>query len=111
MSRGLTLKLSDVAGFGKQARLFSGRPIMITGTMTHVRDFYYYNGKKVELKSCEMSLESVFSQIKRVTDESGIVIAERLNPRAALISTGKGNSKKIKRLQQEFVQQLVEIAN
>ena len=88
MSKGLMLKQSDAERLGKQAKLFSGRPIMINGTMTHVRDFYYHNGRKIEVKSCEMSLDSVFPQIKRVLDDSGIVIAERLNPRAALISTG-----------------------
>jgi hypothetical protein len=44
-------------------------------------------------------------------DESGIVIAERLNPRVALISTGKGKSKKLKKIDPNFVQELVTLGN
>lgn len=111
MSKGMMLKQSDVERLGKQAKLFSGRPIIITGNMTHVRDFYYHNGRRIELKSCEMSLESVFPQIKRVMDDSGIVIAERLNPRAGLISTGKGKCKKLKKIDEKFVKELSKIGN
>lgn len=111
MSKGMMLKQSDVERLGKQAKLFSGRPIMINGTMTHVRDFYYHNGRKIEVKSCEMSLDSVFPQIKRVLDDSGIVIAERLNQRAALISTGKGKCKQLKKIDEKFVKELAKISN
>lgn len=111
MGKGLMLKQSDVERLGKQAKLFSGRPIVIDGNRTFVKDFYYHNGRRVEVTSCDMPLESVFHEISRVVDESGIVIAERLNPRAALISTGKGKAKKLKEIDSKFVRELATLGS
>lgn len=79
--------------------------------MTFVKDFYYHKGRRVEVKGCEMPLESVFTEISRVMDESGIVIAERLNPRTALISTGKGKSKELKKIDTNFVKELATLGS
>lgn len=111
MAKGMTLKQADVSRLGSTAKFFTGRPIVIDGNTTFVKDFYYHKGRRVEVKGCEMPLESVFHEISRVMDESGIVIAERLNPRAALISTGKGKSKKLKKIDTNFVQELVTLGN
>lgn len=96
MSIGLRMGKKDVGRLGNCVQLFSGEKYYRDGDNWVQEKKLRYDGCALKLRCNCRKLDHLFSEIRCVYDESGIKIAERLNERCELLSTGKGKSKRIR---------------
>lgn len=95
MSKGLRMGKDDVGRLGCCVQLFSGEKYYRDGNNWVQEKKLWYEGCALKLRCNCREINQIFEVIRCVYDESGIKIAERLNDRCELLSTGKGKGKRI----------------
>lgn len=109
MSKNLEMTVEDVVRFGRSATLFpkngvshkyENSEVWIKGNVVMHKQWLFINGKKTPVyhNVPRSSLDEIYSRIKVLYDRSGIRIATRLNTNCRLLTTGKGDSKKVRKL-------------
>lgn len=118
-TKGLILTEKDVAEFGKKIKVFNmldvnekqpglikarrklkkgKRMYIISENQCFEEQYLFEQGKKIYVQLNPKSLSELFPAIQYVLDQNNIIIAERLNPRSQLLSTGKGLFSKRKQM-------------
>lgn len=109
MSKNLEMTVTDVVKFGRSATLFpknalsskyENSEVWIKGNVVMHKQWLYINGKKTPVyhNVPQSNLDEIYSRIKVLYDRSGIRIATRLNTNCRLLTTGKGESKNVRKL-------------
>lgn len=91
--KGIPFNSYDVSTLGATAKLFNNKEIVIVGSKAEIHQEVLMGGKKVECHIETVPIEQIFSKIRKLFDQSNMIIAERTTPRGRLLSTGKGVTK------------------
>ncbi len=89
----MSLNYYDVLTLGANAKLFDNNHVVIVDSKAEIHQTYLVGGKRVPCHTDTLPLKSVFPNIRKLFDQSGIAIAERATPKSRLLSTGKGKTK------------------
>ncbi|MDT2432194.1 hypothetical protein [Enterococcus avium] len=95
MDKGVKITIDEVKLYGVRADLFSQQgkrktKVKISGRYAFFYTTWFKDGRKLKYLHSMVSVETIFNRIERLYDRNGILIAQRINKRSRLLTTGKG---------------------